>query len=354
MTSFVTTREQFVHLRTLIDEPAYWRALNDEASSDQETVAQFAAKLHHLIGVPFRYLVPNNTMLPPESIRFFFVDQNWVDALIDGAMSLGRIGATDAAHDQALSPVVGQRAEGISLSTRRLQLGRPKAEEPLATPVYSGFLLRSAVVSGWPGLEVQAFKSAEGSGVQTKCSGEGVDLVRMDRLSNDVLLCLFAEQFGCVNIHEPKEGINFGATPILPSTAKRVDQVDPDKYTKQLRGLGIGGYPIAEFIQGAVVDVPFRSMSTRVVQVDALRQSIVAKLQSLQPPAWTGTAGDFTSAQFSLEMVEGASQSVFRADNTVPALATRPERLRSLADARAADRRALNAFLFGPEAEENA
>ena len=179
----------------------------DQNSTPEETVADFVATLHHLIGVPFKYLVPNNTMLPPESIRFFFVDQNWVDALIDGALSLGRIGDIDLIHDQALEPVIAQRAEAIALNRRRVRLKQPtKTLAVEDTPVYGGFLLRSAVVSGWPGLEVQAFKSAEASGVTTKCSGDGVELVRMERLANDVLLCLFAEQFGCVNIHEPTKG----------------------------------------------------------------------------------------------------------------------------------------------------
>lgn len=352
MTTFYTAREQFVHLSALVKVPAHWRALSEPNATPEQIVADFVSRLQHLIGVPFKYLVPNNAMLPPESIRFFFVDQNWVDALVDGAMSLGRIGSVDTAHDQALAAVTAERAEAIALNRRRVQLQRA-AVEPGTPPVYGGFLLRSAVVSGWPGLEVQAFKSAEGSGVTTKCSGDQVDLVRMERLAGDVLLCLFAEPFGCVNIHEPKEGINFGATPVLPAGTARVDQVDPVKYTKQLRGLGVNGYPLAEFIQGAVVDVPLRAQSTRVVQVDALRQAMLAKLKSLQPPAWTAPDAEFTSAQFSLEMIEGASQHIFRADNTVAV----PERTAvrvATADRRAADRKQLNAFLFGLDAEESA
>lgn len=378
MTTFYTAREHFVHLRELVQEPAHWRAVNLQGSTPEQIVADFAANLLHLIGVPFRYLVPNNTMLPPESIRFFFVDQNWVEALIDGALSLGRIGDVDQAHDEALAPVIQQRAEAIALNRRRARLKQAKVAAPDARPVWGGFLLRSAVVSGWPGLEVQAFKSSEGSGVNTKCTGDSVELIRMERLANDVLICLFAEQFGCVNIHEPKEGINFGADPILPQGepfAARGDRaevmrdrehyreqvrkhfgratVDPDKYTKQLRGLGINGYTIGDFIQGAVVDVPLRSTTTRVIQVDALRKAMYTKLTSLQPPAWTAPEADFTSAQFSLEMIEGASQHIFRAENSV-AIAADERRRVALAQQHAADRKQLNAFLFGPDAEENA
>ena len=351
MTLFYTAREQFVHLSLLVEQPAHWRALTNSDSSDQQTIASFVASLQHLTGVPFKYLVPNNAMLPPESIRFFFVDQNWVDALVDGALSLGRIGSTDTTHDQAIAPLLTRQAETVALNHRRAKLRRPQVASTDTTPVYGGFLLRSAVVSGWPGLEVQAFKAAEGSGVNTKCSGDPVELVRMERLSDDVLLCLFAEQFGCVNIHEPKEGINFGANPILPAGTKRVDEADPDKYTKQLRGLGIGGYAIGDFIQGAVVDVPLRSTASRVVQVDALRQSMVTTLKALQPPAWTAPDAEFTSAQFSLEMIEGASQHIFRSENPVALPEAATTARIAIADQRASDRQQLNAFLFGADEE---
>lgn len=355
MTTFFTARQQFVHLSALIEEPAHWRAVADNnGNSDERTVAEFTASLRLLVGVPFKYLVPNNTMLPPESIRFFYVDPNWIEALVDGAMSLGRIGKTDVVHDQALSPVIARRAEAIALNRRRVQLKQPAAVvEPVEEPVFGGFLLRSALVSGWPGLEVQAFKSSEGTGVNSRCTGDKVDLVRMERLSTDVLICLFAEQFGCVNIHEPKEGINFGANPILPPGNTNINAVEPEKYTKQLRGLGIGGYPIADFIQGAVVDVPLRTQPSRVVSVDALRLAMVAKLTSLQPPAWTAPAAEFTSAQFSLQMIEGASQAVFRAENTIEVPRSATKRI-AAGDQRASDREKLNAFLFAPAAEENA
>lgn len=351
--TILCARDQFVHLRNLVEVPAHWRAVHAEGITPAETIAAFAANLRQLIGVPFKYLVPTNAMLPPESIRFFFVDQNWVDALVDGALSLGRIGNVDLVHDQALAPVLIERAENLALNQRRLQLHQPATREALETPVYGGFLLRSALVSGWPGLEVQAYKAAEGSGVNTRCSGEKVELVRMERLASDVLICLFAEQFGCVNIHEPKEGINFGAAPQLPAGAA-VDQADPESYKKQLRGLGINNYPLAEPIQGAVVQVPLRSPTSRVVQVDALRLAMVDRLKALQPPAFTGTQADFTSAQFSLQMIEGASQHVFRADNTVApvALAASNTTRRCRKELRADDEKALNAFLFG--AEENA
>jgi len=43
-------------------------------------VAGFLAHLRLLETVPFQYLVPDDDLLPPESIRFFYLDRNWTDA----------------------------------------------------------------------------------------------------------------------------------------------------------------------------------------------------------------------------------------------------------------------------------
>ena len=47
---------------------------------------RFLARLRLLHGVPFCYLVPDAELLPPESIRFFYLDRAWTDALVQGAL----------------------------------------------------------------------------------------------------------------------------------------------------------------------------------------------------------------------------------------------------------------------------
>jgi len=39
----------------------------------------FLAHIRLLVGVPFEYLIPDDRLLPPESIRFFYVDRSWTD-----------------------------------------------------------------------------------------------------------------------------------------------------------------------------------------------------------------------------------------------------------------------------------
>src|SRR5215469_3847344 len=67
---------------------------------------QWLARLRLLEGVPFAYLVADSLLLPPESIRFFYVDRNWTDALIQGALSAGTANSADRAQlEQLHAPI---------------------------------------------------------------------------------------------------------------------------------------------------------------------------------------------------------------------------------------------------------
>jgi hypothetical protein len=97
-----------------------------------ETVRSWFENLTLLEGVPFHYLVPDERMLPaPESIRFFQVDPIWMECLVDGAFSIGRVLPSD--HEQ----------DKLHQHNKRNKV--------------SGFLLRSDVVAGWPGLQVDGY-----------------------------------------------------------------------------------------------------------------------------------------------------------------------------------------------------
>ncbi len=65
-----------------------------------QPVSSWFESLRKLEGVPFNYLVPDERMLPAESIRFFRVDQSWLNCLADGALSIGRVATSDHAADK--------------------------------------------------------------------------------------------------------------------------------------------------------------------------------------------------------------------------------------------------------------
>ena len=65
-------------------------------------VRQWLARLRLLENVPFAYFVPDALLLPPESIRFFYLDRAWTDALILGALSVGTVSSADRAQLEKL------------------------------------------------------------------------------------------------------------------------------------------------------------------------------------------------------------------------------------------------------------
>ena len=59
------------------------------ASFYPEEIADWIAQLKLLRGVPLSSLVGDEMQLPPESIRFFYVDESWTAQMINGALSIG-------------------------------------------------------------------------------------------------------------------------------------------------------------------------------------------------------------------------------------------------------------------------
>jgi hypothetical protein len=163
-----------------------------------------------LTGVPFRYLVPDERMLPPESLRFFQIDSMWINCLIDGAFSVGRVLASDYSTDQAYISHVG--------------------DANLPNPT-SGLLLRSAVVSGWPDL---LLAGQDGSGT-------AATKLREDKLSANLWLCLFQQQIKTVTLHLKPEALHFGLEggPVTYERTLRDKKGDPVKKEVKVSSDGV-------------------------------------------------------------------------------------------------------------------
>jgi hypothetical protein len=210
-----------------------------------DSVVDWLARLRLLCNVPFAYLVPDHRLLPSESIRFFYLNRNWTDAAVDGALSVGAVASKDRAQLQALHATL--RA-ALDRWERRVW-----ARDAQATPtegpaeVVTGFLLRSRAVSGWPGLHVRASHD-----------GHQLQLLRMERLAPAVLLVLLDGIPDRVVIEEPRAGVQFGVGPPSagqPQAARSIVVRDPG--TGQPAGLA----PLA---------VPFRADAPGVIHVAEL------------------------------------------------------------------------------------
>jgi hypothetical protein len=296
-------------LRSMIDRPEVKEHLArslGKASTEPEftTAIDFQAGLRLLEGVPFSTLVPDSAMLPAESIRFFYVDPNYLSALSDGANSLGLHTSRDIAHAKALreplNRIVAQRARTIR-SRRTGRAGTTTVGAGSGDPV-AGFLLRSALVAGWPGLEVKAYAATvPGSDPIRPNLSTLVSPLRLERLAPDVLLCLYPQIPVWIELDEPNEGLAFGVEdPTETGGAPQVALRYLDNSDGRM-GLATG------------TDVSFTSSYLRAAAAPATPRVVdiagwQAYLCTQVPPSTT----DWGPAAFAVEMVRAPEQIVFQ------------------------------------------
>ncbi len=232
----------------------------------------FLAHLRLLVGVPFDYLVPDSRLLPDETIRFFYLDRSWTDRLVDGAISVGKIGTREQAHHHAHHAYVRQQLDSTEHYVRDLQraktdFGFIRNQQPKGgAGVITGFLLRSGAVSGWPHMDVRAYKKVLPAGFDPNTEiANQLPTLRLERLSPAVLLALFDGIPKMVMCEEPHHGIQFavhGSGGVF-SIFRRNDT-----------GIALTG------TGNAAVDdirVPVRKANQRVLGIAALRRALIKR-----------------------------------------------------------------------------
>ena len=228
-----------------------------------ESIYNWFEDLSLLKGVPFNYLVPDELMLPVESIRFFYLDSLWIECLLDGAFSIGRVTTSDHKHDQ-------ENKTNLAVNNY---------------PTVTGFLLRSDVVSGWPGLLVDGYNEVVNND-QPVDEDKKIELLRMERLSANVLICLFKGEIKTVDIHQKPETLHFG-----------LDWDDENKtFYKKLKNLD------GQQIDKKVDNIPWKDSEKRVIDINSLTDRIKEQVDN---------SSSFTSAQLALEMIEGVEKVRF-------------------------------------------
>jgi len=237
-----------------------------------ESVTHWFNDVQMLKGIPANYLIPDDRYLPTESIRFFHLDPLWLDCCLDGAFSVGFV-------------------RGVS----------PPAPVVQTKRTVTGFLLRSAVVSGWPQLQIEAtddviIGDAEISGDAKPKST--LKILRQERLSKNILLCLFEGTVATLDIHLPPERLHFGFK------EGEKDGRDVNDFTKPLRDPGTG----VEIAKGAE-PVPLKDCwvaaggKNRVVSLANLAGKMASGLKKKSDP--------LNPAEFALEMIVGVERVRF-------------------------------------------
>ena len=294
MTPFSRERRRNAIAATFADPQTIGYALGDVAVPDD--IAAWLGRLRTLHGVPFGYLVPDEAMLPPESIRFFRLDDAWVRALLDGAFSLGRdltAQATGASAnlDRAVFGTVAEQARAAA----PLRVS-PWAPEPRiqADAAWTGFVLRSSVVADYPGLGVNVYAidpTLEGVELQP------LPVRRLDRLGpgSDTVFCLVEGDAQRVDVHESPEVLHYGidTAPGSPSGATK----NVHTFTRAPDGtITLTGDIVETHIDGC-----FRESSPRVIKLGDLAAQI----------AQANKVTSIDSAQMGFEMTQGVGMVTF-------------------------------------------
>ena len=163
------------------------------------------AALRLLSGVPFQHIVPDERLLPPESVRFFYVDRAWTDALIQGALAVGAVTDADRALLQKLYPAI---RDDLDQAERLVRVTGGEGETGTADAL-TGMLLRSQAVSGWPGIHVNAYR-AEVADTSPQADPSRLHLMRLEQLAPSVLFAIFDGVPEIVHVDEPRHGVQFG------------------------------------------------------------------------------------------------------------------------------------------------
>ncbi len=243
-------------------------------------VVDWLARIRLLERVPFSYLVPHERMLPQHSIRFFYVNRNWVDAAVDGALSLGASTSRERAYHEAIYRDLRAAIDAAERNLWRKRTGG--ALQAGDAEVITGFLMRSRIVSGWPGLEIHATRTIDGA-------EEPVQLLRVERLAPAVLLVMMDWIPERVMFEEPRGGAQLG-----------VDQAqDPARRVVRLRDPANG-----RNIPGAKVDVPFRPGAPGVVDMQALHGRMIAHGRP-------EIGAELSPAEFALQLVQFPTRQPF-------------------------------------------
>lgn len=183
---------------------AFADALNLE---EVQPIVHFVEALLRFEGLPFHVLVPDERALPDHSVRFFAVDPNWTEALVEGALSLGRASTLDRSHD-----VLAVDRIGALIRTRA---GGGEGRD--ATPPRTGVLFRSAALAAWPGLQIVGFPhdpSVDDTTVKDRTDAL-LPIVRDAWLSESVRLVLFEGVLGRIEVRQPLESVHLGIDDLL-------------------------------------------------------------------------------------------------------------------------------------------
>ncbi|MFK7948207.1 MAG: hypothetical protein AB8G11_11485 [Saprospiraceae bacterium] len=248
-----------------------------------EAMINWLAELVLLHHVPFNNLIADENLLPNESLRLFYLDKNWTNAMLDGALSIGIHSERDILLQQAMNDIIRTETNKKLATDSTIQLG-----------TIAGLIIRSSIVSNYKGLEITGFEHNK----------IPIKTLRIERLATNILFVLF-------------ETIPMKVEIKAPSESRVLAIVNNEIPTRQLDN------EVGKFTGETVVldDSHFRNTEKRVLNISALQQTIAQQLNRNQ----------LTSSEFVIQLMK--SPKVFELVNEeVELLMSREVRVEKEAD----------------------
>lgn len=280
-------------IRYLGDLHAVTTVVPEETTTDLSTtvpneVKHFLGNLYKLNGIPFSYIVPHEWLLQKEHLKnnknytgtlsLFYVDPNWIEALLDGALSIGRTNKNEALLEQAVN---GNFIDGYQ--TQSMEISGGTIEKKGRRLNTTGFLLRSDLVSGWRGLEITAFDA----------DNQLLPALRFERIDSDIFLGIFDGNIASISIKQPYEGLHFGIK-------------NNNAYIKNLKNEDGTNQEIADGTADVNAELNDGLIKNNVIDIAGLARVMQEKLTVKNWMEITDESKGihFTSAEFAYQMVD--------------------------------------------------
>ncbi|KAH0566346.1 hypothetical protein GP486_000252 [Trichoglossum hirsutum] len=192
-------------------------------NTDWTVIHQWISEKLYLSDIPAHVLIPDPSFLPEESIRFFHIDDAWLDCLIDGALSV-------ANHLERDDDKIRNEIKQIYNSYLRDPVGATTQQPQI--PGY-GFILRSQIVKVMPDLKITAVW-------QPVTNDNRHPVCRYTRPDDHTILCLLdrpPEELKWIELaqppHQQRFAFGFSLAPSFVTDKNGFSIARPDKQTGQ-------------------------------------------------------------------------------------------------------------------------
>lgn len=169
--------------------------LYSELKEETKITAKWLAKLLLLYPVSAETLILHKALLPKESVRFFFLDENWLKCLYDGAVSIGLYSSRQSLFNRLMREYLQEQTFDELLAYRASLYGQASPQKK--TEAYTGFFIHGDIVAFWPTVSVEAWDE----------EGQPLAILRMEHIACGILIAIFDGKASKLIVNEPTESL---------------------------------------------------------------------------------------------------------------------------------------------------